>query len=230
MQEFAIRLDSAKLEATRQAMAAHRERMNEAPRLTGSRIETIRRELEAIDPQAAKILRDADEQFASLKKGPLASMFEDVENQHRFLDGVVPGDRENRLLAQVNKLARSLDRPFSGPHYDMGPIAIPIPLHRANPAEHFRLKLSDEIANFEATLDAEEEVGIRLSDGTFWLSEIVTQPPEHVVFIATTDAGERVRIFKHHTQANVMLLALKKAHPEQEARRIGFRFGEDNGD
>lgn len=223
MQKFAVKLDAAKLEAMRQARAAHEKKMAEMARMTDAQLERIRRDFEEKNPHVVKMMQQAADQLTKMQDGPFGNMFGEAEKSRRFLDGLVPGDRERDMVAEMSRLVRSINTPL--PPRLVQDVR-PIPLHQANPAEHFRLKLSDEIADFELTLDSTQEVGIRISDGTFWLDEIVTQPPQHVVFMALTEAGERVRIFKHHTQANVLLIALRKLHPEQEARRIGFRFGE----
>ncbi len=97
---------------------------------------------------------------------------------------------------------------------------------RANLASEFASHLLSKINQFDAELNAEQEVGLKLvSFGqtiTFHVSAIGFYNPSLVVFAGLTDDGNRVELVQHVSQISFVLIALPKLNPEQPKRKIGF--------
>jgi hypothetical protein len=90
---------------------------------------------------------------------------------------------------------------------------------------------------FDATLDQEHEVGVRLvSFGqtvVFHLDDIGFWNPSLICFKGVTDDGSPVELIQHASQISVLLMKLCRKDPSKPKRRIGFvpETGEDtNGD
>lgn len=99
-------------------------------------------------------------------------------------------------------------------------------LQRLNLASGFAKRLFLQITQFDAELDADHEVGIRLvSFGqsiTFHVSDIGYDNPSLIFFIGLTEDGHRVQLMQHVSQISFLLIVLPKLHPEQPKRKIGF--------
>jgi len=92
-------------------------------------------------------------------------------------------------------------------------------------ASEFHARLAKIINDFQATLDPQHEVGVRLvSFGqtlVFHLEDIGYYNPSLIRFYGRTDAGEPVELVQHVSQISVLLMRLPALDPEQP-RRIGF--------
>jgi hypothetical protein len=97
---------------------------------------------------------------------------------------------------------------------------------RANLASEFANHLLSKINQFDADLNSDLEVGLKLvSFGqtiTFHVSGIGFYNPSLVVFAGLTDDGNRVELVQHVSQISFVLIALPKLNPEQPKRKIGF--------
>lgn len=97
-----------------------------------------------------------------------------------------------------------------------------------NPVSWMYERLMDYIAEFEAKLKPDQEVGGRLtsfgSDVTFHITNIGYHGPDMLAFDGFDNSGNPIQLLQHYTQMNVLLIALPKQ--EKEARRIGFRMEE----
>jgi hypothetical protein len=94
---------------------------------------------------------------------------------------------------------------------------------RSNPAMWMHVRLMQQIAEFEASLNAEEEVGGRLvsaaGEPPFHIEEVSYWGPDMLIFKGRRD-GRPVMLVQHYTQLSVLLTAMQKQH--DEPRRIGF--------
>jgi hypothetical protein len=99
-------------------------------------------------------------------------------------------------------------------------IARPVNL---SPAESTYNRLRKYIADFEANLDDEHEIGARLvSFGQtlqFHIESLGYHGPDIITFEGV-DKGQRVQLIQNISQLNVLLVAVKKIG--ENARRIGF--------
>jgi len=95
---------------------------------------------------------------------------------------------------------------------------------KSNPVVRTAENIRKYIEDFEAQLDADHEVALRIASfgGVifFHAETIGFAKPDLVTFIGVTDEGERVQLVQHYTQLSFLLKAAKKLKPE--ARRIGF--------
>jgi hypothetical protein len=95
---------------------------------------------------------------------------------------------------------------------------------KANPVIRASENLKKYIEDFEASLDADHEVALRIASFggvvQFHAETIGFAKPDLVTFIGVTGEGERVQLVQHYTQLSFLLKAVKKLQPE--ARRIGF--------
>lgn len=93
-------------------------------------------------------------------------------------------------------------------------------------AEGYCERLYKTIRQFDAELDNEHEVAVRLvSFGqtvTFQISKIGFINPGLVIFIGFTDNGEKIQLTQHISQISFLLMAVKRENPEEPKRRIGF--------
>jgi hypothetical protein len=99
--------------------------------------------------------------------------------------------------------------------------------HKASMASNFAEHINDSIAAFDAELDQEHEVGLRLvcfgGDVTFHVEEPVRFcNPSLLMFRGTTSDGNRVALVQHVSQVSFLLMALPKLRPEEPKRPFGF--------
>lgn len=101
---------------------------------------------------------------------------------------------------------------------------------RDNPAEWAFVRLSRMIEEFEARIDKDEEVGVRLvgmpGEGLLQIEDVGFWGPDLIMFLGRNAEGKPVRLVQHYTQLNVMLSALPKEKPAEPPRRIGFQLRE----
>ncbi len=95
-----------------------------------------------------------------------------------------------------------------------------------NLASEFYRRLVEWINNFDSTLDAQHEVGVRLvSFGqtvTFHLIDISYWNPSLISFIGTTNEGEPVELIQHVSQISILLMKLPRLNPDKPKKKIGF--------
>jgi hypothetical protein len=127
-------------------------------------------------------------------------------------------------------MADYLDLLKSGTTFKMPEIKFaPNPLVVAaeqNLASEFYKRLVQWINDFDATLDEEHEVGVRLvSFGQtviFHLDNIGFWNPSLIRFYGVTDDGSPVELIQHVNQISVLLMKLPRKDPSQPKRRLGF--------
>jgi len=95
---------------------------------------------------------------------------------------------------------------------------------RDNPVVAIAASIRKYVQEFEAGLDADHEVGVRLvSFGnivTFHAEQIAFAKPHLVTFIGVTPEGDRVQLIQHISQLSFLLRSFPKTGPQP--RRIGF--------
>lgn len=148
----------------------------------------------------------------------------------------LPGDGKTPKLpsaADLKSFADALRPKFDVPNLR----AIPLPnltsAAEANYASAFHKRLSSMIEAFDADLDNEHEVGIRLVNFgqtvTFHLTGLGYYNPSLITFTGFTEGGDPVELIQHVSQISVLLMKMKRKNPEEPKRRMGFRLpGEDD--
>lgn len=100
-------------------------------------------------------------------------------------------------------------------------------LAQQNFASEFCKKLYDEILEFDANLDNENEVIARLvSFGEtiqFSIEGIGFSDPSLIIFSGHTADGSHVQLVQHVNQISILLLSAKRPQPEKPKFPIGFR-------
>jgi hypothetical protein len=96
---------------------------------------------------------------------------------------------------------------------------------QANHASEFHKRLTEWIKKFDAELDQEHEVGVRLvSFGqavVFHLEYIGYWNPSLISFRGTTDDGNPVELIQHVSQISILLQRLPRKDPSKP--KIGFK-------
>jgi hypothetical protein len=103
----------------------------------------------------------------------------------------------------------------------------------ANFYSEFYQRLQKWISNFDATLDEQHEVGVRLvSFGqtfVFHLEALGYWNPSLIFFSGKTEAGEPVELIQHVSQISILLMKLPRKDPTKPKRLIGFGSAEEQG-
>jgi len=119
------------------------------------------------------------------------------------------------ISSQVNSM-RHIDDMFRKQREDQ--------FHRDNPVVHVCESIGKYVRAFEAALDAEHEVGVRLvSFGNavfFHAEQIGFSKPHLITFSGVTPEGEQVQLIQHVSQLSFLLKAASKLG--EKAKRIGF--------
>ncbi len=96
-----------------------------------------------------------------------------------------------------------------------------------SPAQWAYDRLILYIRNFEAQLDASEEVAMGFTGGEAGVLQIEGVgffDPDLITFYGRDEDGMKTQLIQHVSQLNVMLRAVPKLAPEEPPRRIGFRL------
>ena len=113
----------------------------------------------------------------------------------------------------------------------------PEPMQKS-PARWAYERMVQYIRNFEAQLNADEEVAMGFAGseaGVLKIEGLGYYDPDIVTFYGRDEEGMKTQLVQHVTQLSVMLRAVPKITPEIPARRIGFHLspgwtGGDAGD
>jgi hypothetical protein len=104
----------------------------------------------------------------------------------------------------------------------------------ANYASEFHQRLEEWINDFDASLDEEHEVGVRLVNFgqivVFHLENMGYWNPSLITFSGKTDEGDPVNLIQHVSQISVLLMKLPRKDPTKPKHRIGFHTMEDETD
>jgi len=103
----------------------------------------------------------------------------------------------------------------------------------ANYASEFYKRLEKWINHFNASLDEEHEVGVRLVNFgqtiVFHLEALGYWNPSLIGFSGKTESGEPVELIQHVSQISILLMKLQRRDPGKPKRRIGFISPEEQG-
>ena len=107
-----------------------------------------------------------------------------------------------------------------------------------SPAEWAYERLILYIQNFEAQLDADQEVAMGFAGGqagVLAIEGVGFFDPDLVTFYGRDEDGLKTQLIQHVSQLNVLLRAVPKEQPEDPPRRIGFQMmsqwaGGESGD
>lgn len=99
-----------------------------------------------------------------------------------------------------------------------------------NLASDFYMRLIEYINSFDAKLDQEHEVGVKLVsfDQTimFAVYDLGYYNPSLICFYGNMEDGSPVQLIQHISQINFLLMALKRTDPLKPKRPIGFIVNE----
>jgi hypothetical protein len=119
---------------------------------------------------------------------------------------------------------------------DVGPNPLVVAA-QSNRASEFYKRLAKLIADFDAGLDQEHEVGVRLvSFGqsiVFHLQDMGHWNPSLLFFIGVTDEGSPVQLIQHVSQISVLLMRLPRKDTSKPKQPYGFAScvdAKDDGD
>lgn len=91
-------------------------------------------------------------------------------------------------------------------------------------------KIMEQIRNFEATLDAEHEIALKLASFGSSITMIVTrigyQNPDLLYFYGFVN-GTESKLIQHMNQLNFLLTSVEREDKSKPARRIGFIPSDD---
>ena len=93
-------------------------------------------------------------------------------------------------------------------------------------------RLMWQIAEFEATLSSEEEIGAYLTTFgrvvTISIEKVGYHNPYLIIFYGRDqNSGQQVQLVQHVNQISVLFIAVPKSTERSEPRRIGFSLGKD---
>jgi hypothetical protein len=101
-----------------------------------------------------------------------------------------------------------------------------------SPAEMAHVRLGEQIAEFEASLSPQEEVGAILIGApgglVFHMTRVYHVNMDLLVFEGLNEHGKPLRLVQHVTQLSILLTALPTL--DAKPRRIGFDFSKSKDD
>ena len=141
----------------------------------------------------------------------------------------IPNQAIHTLSQQAQQL-QAIDPNFSSTWQEkseeLGKIIASRPQN--NPAKWIYKQLEQLIKEFEANLNNEQEVGLKIVSvgGTiaYYVEELNYYEPYILVFKCHTADNQKIILIQHHPQLNFMLTTLPKQDPQQPAKRIGFKI------
>jgi hypothetical protein len=133
---------------------------------------------------------------------------------------------ENAVLPQIHEVHADPETPC--PKTGDLPAHLQQPVVGKSPAQWAYERLALYIQNFEAQLDAREEVAMGFTGGDAGVIRIEGMgyfDPDILTFYGANDDGRKTQIVQHVSQLNVMLMALPTEPARASPTRIGFRLG-----
>ena len=128
-------------------------------------------------------------------------------------------------------LSRSLSPTFQMPDIEPSPLVTNV---TQNYASEFHKRLVKWVNDFDAALDHNYEVGVRLVNFgqtiTFHLQDLGYWNPSLISFSGATDAGDPVELIQHVSQISILLMKLPRKNPEAPKRPIGFHANGPDAD
>jgi hypothetical protein len=136
-----------------------------------------------------------------------------------------------RISADLNRALESGNRHAQEKQNNIESINYLADIQRASTAAEFCARLENQMKHFDAELDAEHEVGVRLvtfgQTITFHVSKLGYHNPSLIFFYGETPEGDKVQLIQHVSQISFVLMAMPKPDPEQPKRPFGFAQGEN---
>jgi hypothetical protein len=128
------------------------------------------------------------------------------------------------LIPQIPKLyVRPTIPDFKMPEIPRNPLLVAA---EANYASEFYTRLVKWITDFDAKLDQENEVGVRLvsfgQNVVFTLQSLGYWNPSLISFTGITQDDSPVELIQHVTQISILLMKLPRTDPSKPKSRIGF--------
>lgn len=103
----------------------------------------------------------------------------------------------------------------------------------ANYASEFHQQLQKWISDFDASLDNEHQVGVRIvsfgPNVTIRLKSFGFSNPSLVIFSGWLETGEPVELIQHVTQISVLVIKMRRIDPSEPKKPIGFHVCRDEG-
>lgn len=98
--------------------------------------------------------------------------------------------------------------------------------HQLNPARWAYDRIAQQIADFEGSLNDEEEVGLRLiatpDASVMHISDVGYWGPDMLIYHGSSTEGSAMQLLQHYTQMSILLTAVPKMN--EVATRIGFHL------
>ena len=95
-------------------------------------------------------------------------------------------------------------------------------IQKASTAEEFCVRLGSQIKKFDAELDPDHEVGMKLVTFgqaiTFHVTGLGFHNPSLIFFYGETPEGDKVQLIQHISQISFVLMAMPKPDPDQPKR------------
>ena len=140
-------------------------------------------------------------------------------------------EAQAKLAEAVHKASGLPDRPPHGADTALAPalppeMAAPEPVEKS-PARWAYERLVQYIRNFEAQLDAGQEVAMGFAGseaGVLRIEGLGYYDPDILTFYGRDDEGLKTQLVQHVSQLSVILRAVPTSAPEVPARRIGFHL------
>jgi hypothetical protein len=138
-------------------------------------------------------------------------------------------DESKKALDSLIQAAQGIS-PMNHLLQSYAPIAPTLPRFELPPnpnlASEFYRRLVDWINNFDANLDQEHEVGVRLvnfgQSVTFHLQNLGFRNPSLISFHGITEQDEPVELIQHVSQISILLMRMKRQDASKPKRPIGF--------
>jgi len=135
-----------------------------------------------------------------------------------------PANIKDTLAARIKDFTAvpNVHMPRPGPN----PLIV---AQEANFASEFHKRLAKSIADFDADLDNEHEVGVRLvnfgQSVTFHLQDMGYWNPSLLFFFGVMKDGSPVQLIQHVSQISVLLMKLPRKDPSKPKKPFGFATG-----
>ncbi len=136
----------------------------------------------------------------------------------------------NRTMQAVQKININSDRPSPLEKLEETIASAP----QVNPAKWVYNQLTELVEEFEAGLNDEQEIGLKIislgNAEIYYVQRIDYRNPYLLVFHCLTPNGNKATLIQNYSQLNFLLIALPKLNTQKSARRIGFSMRQTEDD
>lgn len=99
----------------------------------------------------------------------------------------------------------------------------------ANRASEFYQRIAERVRQFDASLDQDHEVGMRLvtfgQTITFHVTCMGFHNPSMITFSGNLESGDPVELIQHVSQISFLLVKMARPNPDQPKKPFGFAAG-----